>query len=199
MDTKTHIQEVAIDLFSKKGYHSTSIRDIAIEAKLNSSMVSYYFQSKENLYISLFKTFEVDYLKEFDDHSIFQTEDEALKKFISNSIEFGAKNKKMSILIFSEQIFRTSFTIKNIIASIDKPHLHTFINIKSNPNPPLGLELEVMRWQYFTFFLNLKNALVASCNNQNDTDNVRYIGSLDFIKKSVELIFNLDGNVKVAL
>ena len=113
MDTKTHIQEVAIDLFSKKGYHSTSIRDIAIEAKLNSSMVSYYFQSKENLYISLFKTFEVDYLKEFDDHSIFQTEDEALKKFISNSIEFGAKNKKMSILIFSEQIFRTSFTIKN--------------------------------------------------------------------------------------
>ena len=114
MDTKTHIQEVAIDLFSKKGYHSTSIRDIAIEAKLNSSMVSYYFQSKENLYISLFKTFEVDYLKEFDDHSIFQTEDEALKKFISNSIEFGAKNKKMSILIFSEQIFRTSFTIKNI-------------------------------------------------------------------------------------
>jgi hypothetical protein len=42
-------------------------------------MVSYYFQSKENLYISLFKTFEVDYLKEFDDHSIFQTEDEALK------------------------------------------------------------------------------------------------------------------------
>ena len=79
MDTKTHIQEVAIDLFSKKGYHSTSIRDIAIEAKLNSSMVSYYFQSKENLYISLFKTFEVDYLKEFDDHSIFQTEDEALK------------------------------------------------------------------------------------------------------------------------
>jgi AcrR family transcriptional regulator len=63
----------------KKGYHSTSIQDIAIEAKLNSSMVSYYFQSKENLYISLFKTFEVDYLKEFDDHSIFQTEDEALK------------------------------------------------------------------------------------------------------------------------
>ena len=82
MDTKTHIQEVAIDLFSKKGYHSTSIRDIAIEAKLNSSMVSYYFQSKENLYISLFKTFEVDYLKEFDDHSIFQNEDEDLKKFI---------------------------------------------------------------------------------------------------------------------
>ena len=199
MDTKTHIQEVAIDLFSKKGYHSTSIRDIAIEAKLNSSMVSYYFQSKENLYISLFKTFEVDYLKEFDDHSIFQTEDEALKKFISNSIEFGAKNKKMSILIFSEQIFRTSFTIKNIIASIEKHHFQTLINIKSNPNPPLGLELEVMRWQYFTFFLNLKNALVASCNNQNDTDNVRYIGSLDFIKKSVELIFNLDGNVKVAL
>ncbi len=146
-----------------------------------------------------FKTFEVDYLKEFDDHSIFQTEDEALKKFISNSIEFGAKNKKMSILIFSEQIFRTSFTIKNIIASIEKHHFQTFINIKSNPNPPLGLELEVMRWQYFTFFLNLKNALVASCNNQNDTDNVRYIGSLDFIKKSVELIFNLDGNVKVAL
>ena len=42
-------------------------------------MVSYYFQSKETYTFHLFKTFEVDYLKEFDDHSIFQTEDEALK------------------------------------------------------------------------------------------------------------------------
>ncbi|MBS7334311.1 MAG: helix-turn-helix transcriptional regulator, partial [Weeksellaceae bacterium] len=47
-DTKQEIMNVAMQLFAKKGYHSTSIRDITSAAKMNSSMVSYYFQSKEN-------------------------------------------------------------------------------------------------------------------------------------------------------
>lgn len=37
-------------LFARKGLTGTSIRDIAQAAKLNSSLISYYFQSKEGLY-----------------------------------------------------------------------------------------------------------------------------------------------------
>lgn len=37
-------------LFARQGLGGTSIRDIANAAKLNSSLISYYFQSKEGLY-----------------------------------------------------------------------------------------------------------------------------------------------------
>lgn len=37
-------------LFARKGLSGTSIRDIAQAAKINSSMISYYFEGKEGLY-----------------------------------------------------------------------------------------------------------------------------------------------------
>lgn len=47
MSTKDRIIEVSIDLFSKKGYAETSIRDIAKEAGIKTSSIYYYFESKE--------------------------------------------------------------------------------------------------------------------------------------------------------
>jgi AcrR family transcriptional regulator len=37
-------------LFARKGLSGTTIRDIALEAKMNSSQISYYFENKEGLY-----------------------------------------------------------------------------------------------------------------------------------------------------
>lgn len=49
------IIDVAERLFAKKGFAGTSVRDIAQEADVNVSMISYYFGSKEKLIEALFK------------------------------------------------------------------------------------------------------------------------------------------------
>jgi len=49
------IIEVAERLFASKGFAGTSVRDIAQEADVNVSMISYYFGSKEKLIEALFK------------------------------------------------------------------------------------------------------------------------------------------------
>jgi AcrR family transcriptional regulator len=49
METSEKIIKVATHLFAEKGFHSTSIRDIAQKSKINSSMISYYFKSKTGL------------------------------------------------------------------------------------------------------------------------------------------------------
>lgn len=49
------IIEVAERLFAQKGFVGTSVRDIAHEADINVSMISYYFGSKEKLIEALFK------------------------------------------------------------------------------------------------------------------------------------------------
>ena len=48
------IIEVAEKLFAKNGFAGTSVRDIAQEADVNVSMISYYFGSKEKLIEALF-------------------------------------------------------------------------------------------------------------------------------------------------
>lgn len=50
MDAKTSLIKTATKLFSEKEYDNVSIREIASKAKLNSSMISYYFKNKEGLY-----------------------------------------------------------------------------------------------------------------------------------------------------
>jgi AcrR family transcriptional regulator len=49
------IIEVAERLFSQKGFAGTSVRDIAQDADVNVSMISYYFGSKEKLIEALFQ------------------------------------------------------------------------------------------------------------------------------------------------
>jgi len=48
------IIEVAERLFASKGFAGTSVRDIAQDADINVSMISYYFGSKEKLIEALF-------------------------------------------------------------------------------------------------------------------------------------------------
>ena len=50
------ILEVAETLFAENGFDGTSIRDISKIAKINVAMISYYFGSKEKLFIEVLET-----------------------------------------------------------------------------------------------------------------------------------------------
>jgi len=54
-DKRSAIQLVAEKLFARKGFHATSIRELGREAGVNSSMISYYFKSKQQLLLSIFE------------------------------------------------------------------------------------------------------------------------------------------------
>ena len=49
-DKKSHIINIAIELFSKNGFEGTSMRDLASAAGVNIAMINYYFGSKEKLF-----------------------------------------------------------------------------------------------------------------------------------------------------
>lgn len=51
--TREHIAQVATHLFAQQGFNTTSIRDIAEAAGVTKPVLYYYFQSKENLFVSL--------------------------------------------------------------------------------------------------------------------------------------------------
>ncbi|MCX7835566.1 MAG: TetR family transcriptional regulator [bacterium] len=49
------IRETAFVLFANKGFHNTTIRDIATAADVNPAMIHYYYRNKINLYQSIMK------------------------------------------------------------------------------------------------------------------------------------------------
>ncbi|WZX99512.1 forespore capture DNA-binding protein RefZ [Bacillus sp. FSL W7-1360] len=61
-DTRASIKEAAVRLFHKNGFHGTSVRDIAKEARVNVSLISYYFGGKRALFELLVTDFFEGYI-----------------------------------------------------------------------------------------------------------------------------------------
>jgi AcrR family transcriptional regulator len=53
--TREHILDTALDLFINKGYHSTTMRDIANAAECSIGLTYRYFARKEDLVIALYR------------------------------------------------------------------------------------------------------------------------------------------------
>ena len=49
------LMEAAEDLFCRRGFNETSVRDIAAAADCNVASVNYYFGGKENLYLGIWR------------------------------------------------------------------------------------------------------------------------------------------------
>lgn len=56
-DTKSHILQVSLDLFSQRGYSSVSIRDICGKVGIRESSVYHHFKSKQEIFDVLCKSF----------------------------------------------------------------------------------------------------------------------------------------------
>ena len=56
IETKKKILDAAAMVFSKKGYHSTTIAEICQLARVNIASINYHFGDKESLYIETWKS-----------------------------------------------------------------------------------------------------------------------------------------------
>lgn len=56
-DTRTKIQQVAMELFAEQGYDKTSLREIAERLGVTKAALYYHFKSKEEIVTSLFDDF----------------------------------------------------------------------------------------------------------------------------------------------
>lgn len=53
LNTRSHILHIASDLFAKRGYNGTSIRDISESTGVTKPVLYYYFRNKEHLYVTI--------------------------------------------------------------------------------------------------------------------------------------------------
>lgn len=118
MPTKEeHIMMVAEKLFAANGYNGTSVRDIAAKAKVNVSMISYYFGSKENLLEELFKwrmEEGLNFAKNIMEKEEL-TEIQKIDKFVDNFVSRVQRLRDFFLLVHTQQVISQNKNIQRFL------------------------------------------------------------------------------------
>jgi len=91
MGKKKEILEVALEIFSKKGYENTSLEEIAQKVEITKPAIYYHFKNKNELYNQIF----IEYFKNLE----FEND---LKDYIYKMGEFFIKNPMIAKLFSKE-------------------------------------------------------------------------------------------------
>ena len=103
-DTPKKLIDVSIDLFSRKGFKGTSIRDIAAEMNMTTSNIYHYFGTKNGLLSAIERQTLDPLIKELKGiTSLDLPANERLKKLIRAHLAYMDAHRKES-LIFSYRL-----------------------------------------------------------------------------------------------
>lgn len=144
--------EVATKLFAEKGFDSTSTREIAQNAQLNISLISYYFEGKEGLYKAVISEFAEAMKKESE--KMFASFDfekmnrdlfmDFMKRFISRMLPMKYSNKDINMLFhrevlaglpYAKDVFENTFSVivENLVKVLEKAQDKKIIRKDINP------------------------------------------------------------------
>lgn len=121
--SKQKVLNAASLLFFQKGFHGTSVRDIAEEASVNVSLISYYFKSKQGLFEYAVTNYYEDYLTDVENKlkqiRELSTADQ-LKELIVTIIQYKQSNLQLSCTIYRELSLNSVFAKEMIVTYLAK-------------------------------------------------------------------------------
>lgn len=116
---KMHIIEVAIALFSKKGFKSTSIQKIAEESGVSKGAVYLQFRSKDELLLEIFRYYSTrmrEKVSEVEEGTLLPKEN--FTKQLQVQYEEVAKHKEFIIMQHREQALSTNKEVGKFLWSL---------------------------------------------------------------------------------
>lgn len=104
-ETEKKILRAAEEVLLEKGYSATTTQDIARKAKCNQSLVYYYYRSKENLFLMIFKEKTELIFNSFAeplqvDHDIIET----VQHMVDAYFDFLSQNERLPYFLVNEII-----------------------------------------------------------------------------------------------
>ena len=118
---KEKILEAALLCFNEKGYHKTSIDDIALKGKISKGGIYYHFKSKDELFLKLFHFRLEKYTEQLK--SYIQEESDPVKRIRILIKKWGLillslKGGKVFILQYGHHMHKTSRSFIMILAEL---------------------------------------------------------------------------------
>src|SRR4030066_2365358 len=117
--TEEKIFESATEVFIEKGMDGARMQDIADHARINKSLLHYYYRTKDHLFNAVFEMITGQMFKKFA--PVFDENlslEEKIRFFFREHITFLQKNPRLPAFLLNE-INRNPVRIKKLIQSID--------------------------------------------------------------------------------
>lgn len=125
--SKRKVVNAAISLFFQNGFHGTSVRDIADEAAVNVSLISYYFKGKQGLLEYAITEYYEQYLetieKTLQKYNTLSAL-EQLKKLVQAIIHFKQGNLQLSCMIHRELSLDSMFVREMTVTYLAKENYY---------------------------------------------------------------------------
>ncbi|MBM7572852.1 forespore capture DNA-binding protein RefZ [Aquibacillus albus] len=126
-ETKQKVMDAACKLFFAKGYHGTSVRDIAKKASVNVSLINYYFTSKQGLLEEAVVHYYEEYLKKID-NVLDETEQleprDRLKKMVEVIIQYKQDQHQFTCFIQRELSLDSVFVREMMVTYLAKENYY---------------------------------------------------------------------------
>lgn len=160
-DVKEIIINSAVNLFSEKGYKDTSIRDISMLAKVNSALIYYYFENKEEVLFTIIerdtleliqllneiKKIEKDSIKCIEKmilrHTLFASEHPESTKIININSDQLSNQRRIKVIELQRKIYDIYM---NELKNIKKDGLLKPVNLALLNFVILGMLSGFYRW-----------------------------------------------------
>jgi len=119
---RKQIVEGACRLFFKKGYHGTTIREIASAAGMSLGQLYHYISSKDDILFLVYRHMQELWRQHLVETGIDRGHDpiEKLKKALRETTAFMAKNKKLLLFIYTESKYLDQRHLKAVLEMDDE-------------------------------------------------------------------------------
>lgn len=102
-DSRDVILKAATDLFATRGFHETSMAEVARAARVSKALIFWHFKSKEELFVAVLGKLLEPYVIDFAEEAAVLDEKAQLLKLIESYLQFMRENAS-SIRFFVAQI-----------------------------------------------------------------------------------------------
>ncbi len=156
--TRERLLMAAAEAFSKQGFRGTTVRMICAKAQANVAAVSYYFGSKEKLYIETYDYVfsKMDVFSQFQPHGDIHTEDQwrdAVYRWAYGVLKLITGNEKWQTWrsrLFARERTEPSAVLPVILERVFRPIQKRLDELLLMALPPSASESELMIWRVST-------------------------------------------------
>ncbi|WP_212925399.1 forespore capture DNA-binding protein RefZ [Oceanobacillus sp. J11TS1] len=156
--TKQKVVDAASSLFFQKGFHGTSVRDIADRAAVNVSLISYYFKGKQGLLEYAVTNYYEAYLAAMEE-SLEKTEGNPpmyrLNELIFSIIHYKQMHHQLTCFIQRELSLDSVFVREMTVTYLAKENYY----LKELFQETIGSNVEQDEKRYL--FMQLKGMLIT--------------------------------------
>ena len=196
LDTESRILKAAKEVFFRKGYAGARTQEIADAAGINKGLLHYYFKSKDNLFLAIFKQGFLDLAQRTNE--IFESDVPLLTKleqFVDRYLDFLTEHPYLPSFILQELHRHPEAFVNNISAWGVQPNpmkLIMQIQVEAQkgmirPVHPVHLVVNVLSMCVFPF---VARPMMKAMLQVSDEDYTVFIKDrkaviVDFVKNAI--------------